>query len=214
MPLDKHFVPFSGKSFSVQQPQWLVKSNISRLFHQQDGCLNQKVSTWWLIAFNLLTLLKLTCTLWSPAHFCFNQPVSSSPFFRSVQQDDGVMLPVVHCWLCLSALSALCLRNLSGCPLFPSAAAETPAQTPAGSPPAAGQTEPTPPETETLRSEASCWLSAAGSSVRPSGPHGPCGTTLQPGEGQRGLSVKWRHDWVGGLRRREKADESWKRRLQ
>lgn len=107
----------------------------------------------------------------------------------------------------------LCWRNPSGCPPSPSAGAENPAQTLAGSPPAAGQTEPTTPETETPRSGASCWPAAAGGSEKPSGPRGPgpCGRTLQPGEPRTGLSLKWRDDWVGGMRR-EKVDESGRRR--
>lgn len=106
-----------------------------------------------------------------------------------------------------------CWRNPSGCPPSPSAAAETPAQTPAGSPPAAGQTAPTPPETGTPTSGASCWPAAAGDSGTPSGPPGPAAGdwTPRPGEDQTGLCLmRTDVDWVGGQRRREEVDESWK----
>lgn len=116
----------------------------------------------------------------------------------------------------------LCWKNLSGCPLSPSVAAETPVQIPAAPPPEVGLTGPVSPETETLRSGASCWLAAAGGSERPPGPHahGPCERTLQLGEGRKASNLRWWDDWVGGLRRkrrRGKVDESgrrWKRKEQ
>lgn len=111
----------------------------------------------------------------------------------------------------------LCWKNLSGCPPSPSAAAETPARTPAAPPPAAGLTEPASPETETLRSGAACWPAAAAGSERPPGPRarGPCERTLRLGGGRTASGPRWRRDWVGGRRRkrrRGKVGESWRRR--
>lgn len=111
-----------------------------------------------------------------------------------------------------------CWKNLSGCPPSPSEAAETPARIPAAPPPAAGPTEPASPETETLRSGASCWPAAAGGSGRPPGPRarGPCERPLRPGEGRKALNLRRWDDWTGGLRRRRrrrgKVDESGRRR--
>lgn len=93
----------------------------------------------------------------------------------------------------------LCWRNPSGRPRSPSAASETLAQTPAGSPPAAAPTEPAPLEIETLKPGASCWHAAAPGSETPSEPRGPApgGRTLQQGEGQRRSSY-----WDGELKKR------------
>lgn len=127
-----------------------------------------------------------------------------------MRQNDGASL-LVHCWICPSAWSEPCWRNPSGCPPSPSAAAETPAQTPAGSPQAAGLTGPVLPESGTPRSGASGWPAAAGRSERPTWPHGHelCGRGLLPGEDRPYSGLTRRTALVGGLRTSE-VGESWK----
>lgn len=129
--------------------------------------------------------------------------------FRSARRDDvgGDGGPAARCWPCLSAWLVQCWKNPSGCPRSPAGAAGTPAQTPAGSPRAAGPTEPTSPETETPRSGASCWPAAAAGFETPPGRPArvTCVRTLQLGGGPIGLSLRWGEYCVERWRRREEA---------